>query len=204
MCDPELDDIEFNTDKTMPMFNTKCYLLIKVKDYPIGKNLKCYVWFEGLIKDIDVKSSVKNSLTLSDTYKDYSIKEIEVVSTIVTNTMKTEENFGEIILQSITNVFEGNPKKQKDKKFSFKDIKYSELTDKDIEEIDRKLNAEIFKRQHKLSDSEYKFYIENRDEVDLTKVKEIYEKCGGDIFKLRKEKIRENIANLLENKKVVD
>jgi hypothetical protein len=203
MCDPELDDMEFNTHENMN-FNTKCHLLIKIKDYPIGKNMKCYVWFEGAVDKKEIENKVKNCLTLSETYKDYAIAEISVVNNVMTNTrMEKNENFGEIILQSISNVYEGNPKKQKEKKHSFKDIKYSDLTDKDIEEIDKKLTIEMFKRQHKLNDSEYRFYIENKDEVDLEKVKEVYEKCGGDIFKLRKDKIRENIANLLKNKKVV-
>ena len=188
----------------MPMFNTKCYLLIKIKDYPIGKNLKCYVWFEGLIKDIDVKNSVKNCLTLSDTYKDYAIKDIEVVNTITTNSMQLTEKFGEITLQSITNVFEGNPKKQKDKKYNIKDIKCSELTDKEIEDLEKKINKESFKRRNKFSEAEFLFWADNVNELKIEEVKEVYEKCGGDIFKLRKAKIRENIANMLENKKVVD
>ena len=188
----------------MPLFNTKCYLLIKIKDYPVGKNLKCYVWFEGLIKDIDVKNSVTNCLTISDTYKDYTIKDIEVVSTISTNNMKPEEKFGEITLQSITNVFEGNPKKQKSKKIDPKDIKYSELTDKEIEDLDRKISKESFKRRNKFTEAEYMFWINNSNEVKIEDAKEVYEKCGGDIFKLRKAKIRENISNMLENKKVVN
>ena len=187
----------------MPLFNTKCYLLIKIKDYPVGKNLKCYVWFEGLMENIDVKNSVKNCLTLSDTYKDYIIKDIEVVSTISTNNMKPEEKFGEITLQSITNVFEGNPKKQKNKKFDIKDIKYSELTDKEIEDLEKKIRKESFKRQYGLSEAEYIFWKGNLNEVKIEDVKEVYKKCDGDIFKLRKAKIRENISNILENKKVV-
>jgi hypothetical protein len=186
-------------------FNTKCYLFIKIKDYPIGKNLKCYVWFEGSVDIKEIEKRVKDSLILSETYKDYAIAEIRIVNSIMTNTkLKEDENFGEIILQSISNVFEGNPKKQKENKFTFKDIKYSDLTDKELDDIDNKLTTEIFKRQHKLSDSEYKFYMENKDEVGLNDVKEIYEKCGGDIFKLRKSRIRENIASILENKKVID
>lgn len=186
------------------LFNTKCYLLIKIKEYPIGKNLKCYVWFEGLAENIDIKNSVKNCLTLSDTYKDYAIKDIEVVSTLATNGMKPEEKFGEITLQSITNVFEGNPKKQKNKKHSHNDIKFSDLTDKEIEDIDNKIKKERFKRLNGFSEAEYTFWASNSDEIKIEDVKETYKKCDGDIFKLRKAKIRENISSILENKKVVD
>lgn len=196
MCDTEIDN-------KRSIFNTKCYVLIKIKDYPIGKNLKCYVWFEGIVKNNEVENYVKNSMTLSETYKNYPIADIKIVSTLATNSMKPEDKFGELILQSITNVYEGNPKKEKEKKYTIKDIDYSKLTDKEIEDIDRKINAEIFKRKHNLNDSEYKFYIANREEVDINNVKEIYEKCDGDIFKFRKERIRENISSMLENKKVV-
>jgi hypothetical protein len=204
MCDPELDNNELNTINTMPMFNTKCVVLIKIKDYPIGKNLKCYVWMEGSVTGVDVQSRVKNFLTLSETYKDYDIKDIEVVSTIMTNTMEMSEKFGELTLMSITNVFEGNPKKQKNKKFDIKDIKYSELTDKEIEDLDRKVSTEAFKRRNKFTDAEFSFWVDNSKDIKIEEVKEIYAKCGGDIFKLRKAKIRENITNMLENKKEVN
>lgn len=205
MCDPEFDDIEFNTNVNMPLFNTKCYLLIQIKDYPIGKNIRCYTWFEGVMKEKEILEFIKNSLTLSETYNKYTIHDIKVVSILMTNSMESSEKFGELVLLSINNVFEGNSKKpKKEKELSLKDIKYSELTDKEIEEIDRKLNIEIFKRRNKLNDKEFNFYMENKNEVALDNVKEIYEKCGGDIYKLRKDKIRENIASMLENKKVVD
>ena len=205
MCDPELDDIDFNTNNKMPLFNTKFILLIKIKDYPIGKNLKCYVWFEGVKKDEEVINHIKNSLTLSEAYKDYIIADMQIVGTLTTNSMQPKEKFGELNLISINNVYEGNPKKQKkEKKFDFKDIKYSELNLKDLESIDRKVNTEIFKRQNNLNDDEYKFYMENMKEINLADIKDIYQKCGGDIYKLRKDKIRKNIADIFEAKKVVE
>ena len=214
MCDPELDDLDqdfsktindkLNTEEDMN-FNTKCHLLVKIKDYPIGKNMKCYVWFEGAVDKDEVENKVKNSLTLSETYKDYAIAEITVVNTVMTNTrLKKDENFGEIILQTVSNVYEGNPKKQKEKKYDHKIIKYSDLTDKELEDISRKTNKEQFKRQNKFSEAEYVFWTENMLDIKLENIKEVYEKCGGDIFKLRKMKIRENISSILENKKVAD
>jgi hypothetical protein len=133
MHESEIDD---NTKKT---FNTKCYVLIKIKDYPIGKNLKCYVWFKGLVKTDEMEKYVKNSLTLSETYKDYTISEIKVVSTLTTNTMEVEEKFGELILMSITNVYSEDSKKEN--KNTIKNIDYSKLTEKELEEIDIKINS---------------------------------------------------------------
>ena len=120
MCDPELDDKEFITTENFMNFNTKCYLFIKIKDYPVGKNMKCYVWFEGMIERKEVERRVKNSFKLSETYKDYVIAEINVVNSLVTNTrLKDNENFGDIILESVTNVFDGNPKNKGKKKGEF-------------------------------------------------------------------------------------
>jgi hypothetical protein len=131
-----------------------------------------------------------------------------VVNSLVTNTrLKDNENFGDIILESVTNVFDGNPKnkgKKKGENEITKDIKYSELTDKELDELSFKVNKEQFKRKNKFSEAEYMFWCENMMEIKVEDIKEVYEKCGGDIFKLRKMKIRENISDMLENKKVVE
>jgi hypothetical protein len=186
----------------MSLFNTKVIVLFKIKDYPIGKNLKCYVWFEGDTKDMNIEEKLKSSLVLSESYKNYDIKEIQVVSKVMTNSMPQTDKFGELNLMSISNVFEGNPKKEKNRKVNTT-TDLSLLTQKELEDLDRKVNKELFKRNNNLNENEYVFYMNNMNDIKLTEVKEIYEKCGGDIYKLRKERIRENISNMLENKKVV-
>jgi hypothetical protein len=180
----------------MPNLNTKIFLEIRVKDYPIGKNIKCHLWLEGNVSRKEAEEYIKNSLLLTGAYKNYIIHEIYIHNLFITNTKYDvlKENYGELILDSITNSVQ--TEKKKEKKMDITDIKYSELSLKDIESINNKITDEIFKRKYNLNFDEYKFYIDNKEEIDITDIKEAYKKCGGDIFKLRKEKIRDYLNEL--------
>ena len=184
----------------MTKFDTKVFLEIQTKGYPAGKKIKCHFWLEGHIIRSKVDDYIKNSLVLSDTYKDYIVHEIKVFNLYITNTKKEDEDFGFLMLDSVTNAVGETKEKKKDvRKIDFKDY-----TDADIEYVKKKMGEELIMRKYNLIKEEFDFYKDNCQEINIEDVKEVYKKCDGDIYKLRKEKIRENIKDILENKKVVN
>ncbi len=179
--------------------DTKSFIEIRLKDYPVGRKLRCILWLEGMYEKDQVEEYIKSNMVLINQFKDAVIHEVKVFNSILTNCRKEEEKYGELILISvITNYTASNKKKESEKKVDINSLKLHNYSVKEITKLKEKIDDELIMREYHLSDREYEFYKNNNDEVTLNSVKEIYEKCDGDIFKLRKERIRENISNLLK------
>ena len=186
----------------MGMFNTKVFLEIQIMGYPTGKRIKCHFYLEGNVTREKVNDYINNSLRLSDEYKDYPVNDIKVHNLYITNTKNEADDFGNIILDSVSNAV-GEVEKKETKK-DVRKINLKDYTDADIEYVRKKMSEELVMRRYNLLQEEFNFYVANQQEIDIEDAKDAYKRYDGDIFKLRKEKIRENIANMLENKKVVD
>ena len=189
----------------MGIFNTKVFLEIQVKGFPVGKRIKCHLWLEGEVKRADVDNYIKNSMTLSEEYKKDVIEEIKVFNLCMTNTRKEEENYGDMILDSVSNAVDTESRKlPKKTKVDLRGLSLKDYTDLEIEAAKKRLEEELVMRRFSLLREEFEFYKDNQKEINIEDVKDVYKKCDGDIYKLRKEKIRENIKDMLETKKVVD
>ena len=184
----------------MGIFNTKVFAEIQLKDYPTGKNIKCHFWLENNVTKEEAYNYVKNSLILSESYKDCVVHEIKIFNLLITNNKTSDENFGDIVLDSITNSYQSVVKK--DKKVDIKDLNLKDYSESDIEYIRKKMAEELIMRRHNLLLTEFNFYKDNQKEINIEDTKEIYKKYNGDIYKLRKEKIRENLKNMIEKKVV--
>jgi len=180
------------------MSDTKVFIELQIKDFPAGKKIKCHFWLkgEGYSKTY-IEKYIKENLSLDEYYKNYVIHDIKVFNPITTNTRKSTDNYGVITMDIITILFSKDTKKEEEKK-NLRTLKLSDYKTEDIEYLNKKIHIELLMRKYNFNDDEYKFYIANKDEVNIENVKEIYKKCSGDIFKLRKNKIRENITNIIK------
>lgn len=185
--------------------DTKTFLEIRTKDYPVGKKLRCVLWLEGMYEKEQIEEYIKSNLILNEHFKDIVIHDIKIFNTVLTNCRKEEEKYGELILISSITTFpstKNDNENKKDKKVELSSLKLHNYSDKELNNLKDKINDEFIMREYKFSNDEYDFYKKNIEEVKLSEVKELFAKCDGDIFKLRKEKIRENLQNILAIKKV--
>lgn len=184
------------------MLDTKAYLEIQFKGYPVGKKIRCHIWVQGVISKEQLESDLKKYLSLHGEYKDEIIHKIKVFNCYSTNNKKDNENYLDLIVNSTLDAInlkafnEMKPKKEKDNGFSAKTINLTDMKDDDVVKLHERLEEEILRRRYSLTVEEFKFFKENKDEIDISYTKEFYEKCGGDIIKLKKQKIREKINSL--------
>jgi hypothetical protein len=189
----------------MGIFNTKVFLEIQVKGYPVGKRIKCHLWLENEVTRAEVEKYVKGSLIFSDEYKKDTIEEVKIYNLCMTNTKKGEENFGDMILDSVSNAVDTETRRSNKKsKVDLRGLSLKDYTDLEIEAAKKRFEEELVMRRFSLLREEFEFYKDNQTEINIEDVKDVYKKCDGDIYKLRKEKIRENIKDMLKTKEVID
>ncbi len=178
------------------MSDTKVFIEIQIKDFPAGKKIRCHFWLKGEgYSKADMEKYVKENLSLYEYYKDCVIHDIKVFNPITTNTRKPTDEYGVVTMDVITVLFSKETKKEDDKK-NLRTLKLSDYKTEDIEYLNKKIYNELLMRRYDLNENEYNFYNINKDEVKIEDVKEVYKNCGGDIYKLRKNKIRDRISNM--------
>lgn len=187
----------------MSILDQRSHIEVQLKGYPHGRKVKCHIWTEKDWSKKYLTNFVKENLKLEGELEGFIIHDILVRNTVYTNQRhKKNEDYDTIITDSITYITmrkKENKKKddsKKEEKTNLKKVTIYNQTDDDIKWMIQTLNDELFMREHELSNDHFDFLSKN-EEVTLENVKELFEKCGGDIFKLRKSKIRENIKNLL-------
>jgi hypothetical protein len=193
----------------MITLDRNAYLDIQLAGYPHGVKLKCHIRTEKNWEKEDFSNFVKENFKISDLddeYKKFVLYDIFVRNIVYTNIKKVEEQYDVIIIDSIlkTSIKKDNKKKEdakkkedtKEEKTNLKKVTTYNQTDDDIKWLIQTLNDELFMREHELSNDHFKFLIDN-EEITLENVKGLFDECEGDIFKLRKRKIRDNIKELL-------
>ena len=205
--------------KEIPMRYTKSYIDIYVKDFPVGKLLKCHLWLEGYFNNEQVTNLLNENLSLDEKFKDkyhisgfqikysvsyaakdkdtklgliYIIKEVDYKKNETSNNMSVFNNKGMLKGLTIDNI--SKPK------VNLKDINLKEYSDNELVNLKRRMVEEFFKREHKLSEDEYKFYLANIEEIPANSedIKKAFEESKGDKFKFKKQKIRKKLFPLKE------
>ena len=175
--------------------------------FPVGKVYKLHVWLPGDTKNAG-KWVDKNADQIKKELRDTChVHSIQHTSVMWTNIRTNQENYGDIILDSTKDASPSNDK-SKSKSIEVKPVKdirkidLPNIDDADLNKLRGKINIELFKRQHKLSDAEYDFYMENTDLVgDISNLKKICDEYGtDDKFILRKREVRKKIQekNLID------
>lgn len=175
-------------------FDTKAHLIVKTKDFPVGKIHNLHIWFSGNWKRKDINEKVNEKLDdiKSHMEKIGSVHSIEVTSVSYTNMSHPDEKYGDLIL---TKSSDASPEKVVQKvveKFNIRKIDLPNTPKEDLVELMDKIEIEFFKREHHLSDDVYNFFKENEDLVTLDEAKKYCEKHGADdVYVFRKMKVRE-------------
>lgn len=183
----------------MSILDQRSHIEVQLKGYPHGRKVKCHIWTEKNWSRKYLINFVNANLKLEDELEGFIIHDVLIRNTVYTNVRKKkEEDYKTIIIDSITYITmrKKEDKKKDDEKTNLKKVTTYNQTDDDIKWMIQTLNDELFMREHELSNDHFEFLTKN-EEVTTENVKELFDKCGGDIFKLRKNRIRENIKNLL-------
>lgn len=181
--------------------NTKVYLEIQIKGYPVGKNVRCYIWFEDYLLKEQVEKKLANIISLNDKYKNEKIHKIKVFNCFQTNTKKDDEKFNELIETSVIDAVnlkflnDTKPSK-KEKTETIETIRLDNLKDDELSKLHRYVINELTIRKYNLTKEEFIFYQKYKEELDLNTVKNEFQKCKGDIVILRKNKIRDKLISL--------
>lgn len=188
----------------MSMLNQRTHIDVQLKGYPHGGKVKCHIWTEKTWNKKYLTNFVQAHLKLDGDLEGFIIHDILIKNTVHTNVRKRkEEDYKTIIIDSITYITmmkkdEKKKDEKKEEKTNLKKVTTYNQTDNDIKWLIQTLENELFMREHELSNDHFNFFT-NNEEITLENVKELFEKCDGDIFKLRKNKIRENLKGLLLN-----
>ncbi|MFW6225953.1 MAG: hypothetical protein ACOC3V_03260 [bacterium] len=185
------------------MLDTKAYLEIKFKGYPIGKKVRCHMWVEGKIKEEDFLNKIEKHLSLVDEFKNEILHEIKIFNLYLTNTKKDYEKYNELVINSTIGAVNlninntKNSKKFKNESSSPKNIELYKMKDDDVIKLYERLGEEIIRRRYSLTEEEFSFYKDNEKDFDISDTKELYKKYDGDIIKLRKQRIRKKLEEMI-------
>ena len=186
------------------MLDTKAYLEIQFKGYPVGKKVRCHIWIKGRVEEERLKEDLKNHLNLFGAFKEEQVHKIKIFNLYLTNSKKDNESYNELIVDSEVDAINLNmlnhnvkeSKKIKNEEFKPATIKLVDMKDDDLVKLHERMSEEILRRRYSLTEKEYAFYKDNETDINIWDAKELYKKFDGDIIKLRKQKIREKISNL--------
>ena len=78
-----------------------------------------------------------------------------------------------------------------------KDIDLNKMTDLELSNLKDRIDEILFKREHNFSDDEYEFYLENEDIIEVEKVKSFMSEYKNDKFKIRKNRIRVKLTEMI-------
>lgn len=179
--------------------DTKIGFTVKGLGFPVGRIHKMYVWFEGQYPN-PAKYIDDNVDKIKKELRDIChIHSIEYTHTTYSNTRTELEEYGSIILESVSDVSTTDKKKNKKKKTVklVTDIRKLDLPNiprEDLSTLKDKVEIEFFKRDNELSDDVYDFFVANEDLVTIDEVKKIAESGSiNDKFLLRKKEIRKQV-----------
>ena len=181
--------------------DTKINFNVKALGFPRGKIYKMYIWVEGNCdnagKYIDDRVD-----EIKEQIKDVChVHSIELSYTTYTNYKHEDEKYGDIVLDKEIEISTKDEKKKKVETKPVTDIKKIDLPNIDKDDLNtlkEKIDIELFKREHKLSDDVYNFYYVNMDLVSVDEAKEICKEHGAkDLFFLRKREVRKKVEGLL-------
>lgn len=190
---------------------TKCFINIHVKDFPVGKMLKCHLWLTGKYTEAEVTELLNNHLEVDRKFRNkyhvagfqvkytvlyartprdvklnliYIIKEIDYKKEVTRISVPPIGGIGQLTIDN--NIHSNN-------KIDLDNVNLKDYTDDELIKLKRRMVEEFFKREHKLTEEEYKFYTENIDIVEISDIKKQFEESKGDKFKIKKNKIREKL-----------
>ena len=169
-----------------PCLDTKIYLELRRKEINgITSVFNLHVWLQSKISE-EVAKSTMSSYNMEKQFNsyfgsiDYNVIRIEYLD----NRKETEEYFDIFIDSTVKKEITSNLPNQK---------QLEDLTDLELINMKDRIDEILFKRENKLSDDEYSFFIENEDIVSLENVKELYNIYKNDKFKLKKIRIKNNL-----------
>lgn len=184
----------------METLDTKVYLEIRVYGYPVGKKVRCHLWLEGDVGKEHSKIYLENNLELMDEYANATIEGVTVFNAVLSPSRPMDEDYNKLIVKSEVDAFRNKEYVKPlniEQKLKLSSIDLSNYNNADITSLRTRLNKELFIREHNLTTEEYDFYVDNSNIVFISDIKEEYKRSNGDTFKLRKNKIRDNISKIL-------
>ena len=182
--------------------DTKIVFKVKALGFPTGVIYQMYVWLNGNINNAgkyidnhvdEIKESLKDTMYVHSIEHNY---------TTYTNTKPENEHYGDIILDKEIKISTEKKLKTKKEIKPVKDIAKIDLPnidEKDLITLKQRIVNELFKREHKLSDDVFNFYLVNKDEITPEEAKKICEEHGSvDMFLLKKREIRKKVKEKIK------
>lgn len=195
---------------------TKVAIKVQVKDYPTGSVVRLHFWLDDFYLRKDIEKYIKTKLKFDKEFTDkYIIHDTIIDKIVYVNSKSVKEEFGSLIFDSCKRIslnftsssatspkstattsttsttFKSKKKKDEKKKISFVDMEMDKLL-----EHKEKIDAELFRREHSFTEEEYLFYKTNMDVLSVDNVKTMFKTCNGDIYKLKKDRIRQRLGIL--------
>jgi hypothetical protein len=188
--------------------DTKINFIVKASGFPTGKIYKMYIWLNGHVENAG-KYIDNNADIIKEALKDVCVvHSIEFSYITYTNIEHKKEKYGDIILEKEIEI----KTKEKTKKSKIDNVpkKVTDISKVDLPNIDDadlrtlrgRIGMELFKRDHKLSDEVYNFYMMNSEKITVEEAKKMCEEHNGsvDLFLLKKREVRKKVEEKIKIK----
>jgi hypothetical protein len=184
----------------MDVFYTRVNLRIEIKDYPVGGILRMHFWMDGIKTKGEAQPTIIKEISNNRDFTDkYTINQILIDGLYYTSTKSDKEGFNIMVFDSFVKFSLPKDKPKVDnkpkppKKVTFNDINLFDIDNDELKKQINRIENELFKRKYFFSDDEYNFYNELKDNINVEDTKDLFKKYNGDVFKYKKEKIREKL-----------